>query len=802
MNYFIESMDSSECLEFLRHHLPKQGMLKDFVHHNPLHAFDVFPFHTATTIAANMFGYQPYMHESFYKNCIAENKINPKIYDKVKSKFATRPPEEIKVKKIGLLREKIKNYLGFNLDTDVHPLLFRLACSYMDRGIATWPFPRHPDGFLESVKALPGVIKSTSIFEYWLNPNVPLEELTYIILGDNTYHSAYLIDQQFAHPGWSGMVSIDCLQTKDMQKYKPIQLEEFIRLELILELSAIDNRIGIKNYKAPSKSIFIDSVKSFSVAIDSRAVWHEALEWTYYDNVISTLCHAPRGTPISSPVFQAIFCLDDREGSIRRHIETLCCCETFGTAGYFNLPIFYRPAGSNELVKSCPAPVTPTHIISAYSGELENHKSFGSNFMDTNGNGWISNYFGIRSAMELILSIFYPMPNKFMVRADAHLPVNTSLKYKFDGSYINDLKEGFTPDEAADVLFAFLSPLGIKENFASIIYLIGHGASSVNNTHYAAYDCGACSGRAGSVNARTAAALANDIDVREKLRVMGIEIPDKSWFIGGIHDTTRDEFTFYDISLMPSNVREEHNLHLDIFRQAARFNAKERALRLTHIDSTKKSKIVHKKVKLRAQMLFEPRPEWNHAGNAICLVGSRQMHQNVFFDRRAFMQSYDPLRDPDGLQLADILKAITPVCGGINLEYYFSKTDNESLGAGTKLSHNVMGLLGVANGMDGDLLPGLPAQMIDIHDAVRLLMIIEQNPETVLKAISDQSIRIWFENEWIFLSVLNPIDNRVYNYKDGQFMLYEPVNVDFSYIPRKKVFGLSAQIPTNVAIIQ
>ena len=52
-----------------------------------------------------------------------------------------------------------------------------------------------------------------------------------------------------------------------------------------------------------------------------------------------------------------------------------------------------------------------------------------------------------------------------------------------------------------------------------------------------------------------------------------------------------------------------------------------------------------------------------------------------------------------------------------------------TVGAGTKLPHNVMGLIGVANSSDGDLRPGLPVQMIEVHDPVRLLVIVEHFPE-------------------------------------------------------------------------
>lgn len=103
------------------------------------------------------------------------------------------------------------------------------------------------------------------------------------------------------------------------------------------------------------------------------------------------------------------------------------------------------------------------------------------------------------------------------------------------------------------------------------------------------------------------------------------------------------------------------------------------------------------------------------------------------------------------------MRPIGLVCGGINLEYYFSRVDNIKMGAGTKLPHNVMGLFGVANSSDGDLRPGLPWQMIEVHDPVRLLVIVEHNPDIVLKAIqSSPEVFEWYANEWVHIVSLHP----------------------------------------------
>jgi uncharacterized protein YbcC (UPF0753/DUF2309 family) len=185
---------------------------------------------------------------------------------------------------------------------------------------------------------------------------------------------------------------------------------------------------------------------------------------------------------------------------------------------------------------------------------------------------------------------------------------------------------------------------------------------------------------------------------------------------------------------------------------------------------------IHKKVKKRALSLFEPRPEWNHATNAMCIVGQRKNNKHLFLDRRSFLNSYDYSKDPTGKYLQNILRAVAPVCGGINLEYYFSRVDNARLGAGTKLPHNVIGLFGVANGMDGDLRTGLPRQMINIHEPLRIIVIVEHYPEIVEDAIhTNESTYEWFKNSWVHLAAIHPETKQLFHFKNEAFIAYEPL---------------------------
>ena len=155
--------------------------------------------------------------------------------------------------------------------------------------------------------------------------------------------------------------------------------------------------------------------------------------------------------------------------------------------------------------------------------------------------------------------------------------------------------------------------------------------------------------------------------------------------------------------------------------------------------------------------LSQARPELGHVTNASCIVGRRSLSRGLFLDRRAFLTSYDPTRDPTGAFLERILLAVGPVGAGINLEYYFSCVDNDRYGCGTKLPHNLTGLLGVMDGVESDLRTGLPRQMIEIHEPMRLLLVVEASVATLTAIYERQApIRELVGNGWVQLVSVDP----------------------------------------------
>src|SRR5262249_37550864 len=113
--------------------------------------------------------------------------------------------------------------------------------------------------------------------------------------------------------------------------------------------------------------------------------------------------------------------------------------------------------------------------------------------------------------------------------------------------------------------------------------------------------------------------------------------------------------------------------------------------------------------------------------------------------------------------------------GGINLEYYFSYVDNAGYGCGTKLPHNITSLLGVMDGAGSDLRTGLPWQMVEIHEPVRLLIVIETTPEMILRIITlHPALGRLAQNGWVKLALLDPNSPTMRIYRDGSFAVYEP----------------------------
>ncbi|WP_442497808.1 DUF2309 domain-containing protein [Methylobacter sp. sgz302048] len=526
-------------------------------------------------------------------------------------------------------------------------------------------------------------------------------------------------------------------------------------------------------------------------------VWLQAYERHYRENFFHALnANHNRGRWArrnKRPDAQVIFCMDDREEGIRRHLEEFNpAIETLGAAGFFGVPMNYKGLDDSKVSPLCPVVVTPAHEVR----EVPRAGSEKALSKHNKGRRWVQRatnllHQGLRrnllvsqpviDAMApvtfagLMAKSLLPKQQRGLVAGIGRLfspSVETELLFTSTDNTTPATPEqpklGFTDNEQADRTAAFLRNTGLTYGFSELVVLMGHGSISQNNPHLAAYDCGACSGRHGGPNARVFAAMANRLEVRKLLAERGISIPDDTWFIGAEHNTGNEDIIWYDLKDVPAERQPALKKLQQALSHAQQLSAHERCRRLASAprNPTPKQALAH--MVGRSADFSQARPELGHATNAAAVVGRRSLTQGAFFDRRVFLISYDPTQDPDGKVLEGILLAVGPVGAGINLEYYFSTVNNERFGCGSKVPHNVTGFFGVMEGACSDLRTGLPRQMIEIHEPMRLQLLVEAKTEILEQIYARQdSLRELIAGGWVHLSAKDPDSGDIFIFERG-----------------------------------
>jgi len=553
---------------------------------------------------------------------------------------------------------------------------------------------------------------------------------------------------------------------------------------------------------------FSSEVKAFN-GLERRRILHFAYERAHEREILRGLASHRKYRGLfdqpQRPSAQVFFCLDEREESMRRALEEAhSSVETYSAAGYFGVAVDYKGIDDPHGAALCPVVVKPEHAIveqpkAGDSSLLESRRwrrrilgllmrnSFVSS--KTLLRGWFStSALGLLSAVPLIGHLLAPrryallrewLNKAFLPEPRTELTLMRNTKQS-QGA-VSGLLMGFTAEEKAERVASVLAPAGLVRDFARLVVILGHGSSSLNNPHESAHDCGACGGRRGGPNARLFASMANRQEVRERLRKKGIDIPPDTWFIGGYHDTCNDDVELFDLDAVPSTHLADLESIRSALDRARTQNALERARRFESLPVNADAEHALRHVEERSEHLAQPRPEYGHCTNSVCIVGRRSLTRGLFLDRRAFLVSYDANVDPGNEALAALLAAAVPVCAGISLEYYFSFVDNDRYGCGTKLPHNVTSLMGVMDGHASDLRTGLPWQMVEIHEPVRILFVVETTPDRLEKVIGNKTaLKGLLENRWIRLATIDPASARVHVHRDGGF---EEFHEDLERLP-------------------
>jgi uncharacterized protein len=758
-------------------------------------------------------------------------------------------------------RDLLLQATGTDTDLPVHELLIQFCAAFVDQGVSHWAPPGRDEGFYRSFCALyrlsggppepwrRGLSAEIARIEGRnLGPLESIRESLELLGVPEAEWESFLSATLLALRGWAGITRyLEQRPDRAVHAVPEGSLIEYLAVRLMLDRLSLAHaareslgyagplselrpvlrdRIGPPSTPGVEQRAFpvfqlaqvlgwtpedlhllseaewaklIGEIEAFS-GVERRRVFHLAYERRFNTRTLDALAvHARDPVPEpAKPRVQAMFCIDEREESVRRHLEELAPdCQTFGIAAFYFVAMYYRGAADAHFAPLCPGGMLPKHwVTEKVVDDLEDvnrlrtrlRRALGmvSHGVHVGSRGLtagavLSAGLGVLASVPLVARTLFPRLTARTREAFGGLvrtPPRTVLRLERTDPTPGpaDGGVGYTLDEMIAIGERVLRDAGLTANFARLVLTLGHGSTSMNNPHESAHDCGACGGARGGPNGRAIAQILNDRRVRQRLAARGLAIPDDTVFVGGMHNTSSDEVTYSDLDRLPESHRAEFEKVRAILEEVCDRDAHERARRFESAPLAASLQSARQHVEGRAEDLAQVRPEWGHATNAICVVGRRARTRGLFLDRRAFLNSYDPTRDDaDGTILARILAAAVPVCSGISLEYYFSYVDNAGYGCGTKLPHNITSLVGVMDGAASDLRTGLPWQMVEIHEPVRILFVIESTPETMLAVMGrNPAMERLFRNGWCYLAVLDPDSPAMKLYRDGRFHDYRP----------------------------
>jgi uncharacterized protein YbcC (UPF0753/DUF2309 family) len=316
---------------------------------------------------------------------------------------------------------------GSDSDLLVQDLLVRFCAAFLEQGFSRWPLPSRDEGFFRSFTTLYGreggppdlwledlPTELSRLAQSQISPLESILESLDLLGVDEAEWQPFLTNTLLALRGWAGMIQQVEVRADSVAHAIPHgSLLEFLAVRLILDrlavawvakdtlgydgpLAGLRQAAGAAAHKhdgigvdqrayqvfhlaqvlgwlppqlaALSKAEWgslIAEIEAFP-ALERRRIYHAAFERRYRVQTLDAIAlqsQQPRGRA-PHPRFQVVCCLDDREESFRRHLEEVAPdVETFGAAGFFSVPMYYRGAADAHHVPLCPIVIRPQHWV-------------------------------------------------------------------------------------------------------------------------------------------------------------------------------------------------------------------------------------------------------------------------------------------------------------------------------------------------------------------------------------------------------------------------------------------------------
>ncbi|MCX6848214.1 MAG: Na-translocating system protein MpsB, partial [Verrucomicrobia bacterium] len=326
-------------------------------------------------------------------------------------------------------REVVLAQHGIDMDALIHPPLIRLTGAYLDQGIAYWPMPHRDKGLLKAARKI--MPQAFAMFPAHLSgvradflrqeaanmdaDTVVLESLAQLDVPLGQWEE-FVTEELLALRGWAGMIRmLEVDVTLAPHDRVRCSLMEFLALRLtytvallrdisgdtaawrttLLPVPRFDPQTHVARVFDVVQLLGISSCELGACTdeelarldqeilacheTERRRLLHLAYERRHERRVLIPLArhrNMPCVVPISNRlVAQVVFCIDEREESIRRALEEVDPgIETAGVAGFFGVAINYAGIDDSGGVSSCPVVVDPQHAVREVPVEDDAHR--------------------------------------------------------------------------------------------------------------------------------------------------------------------------------------------------------------------------------------------------------------------------------------------------------------------------------------------------------------------------------------------------------------------------------------------
>lgn len=666
------------------------------------------------------------------------------------------------------------------------------CAAFFDRGQATWTGARG-DGLLASwrrqIRADRGLPwhrgRATTLAVLAQGPDDAMAWIAWALarLGlAPAAHLAYLSALLLSVNGWAAWCAQQRWQARLAGDDDPVLLE-LLAIRLAWEVLLCEDvpPAGLPDWVARWAQADAQ-VAALAEQQQHEWLWQDALEIAYQRPLARALSTPLRVAATAPAVAQLVCCIDVRSEPLRRAVEAADpAIQTRGFAGFFGLPIAYTPLGSSLSRPQLPGLLAPQReVTESVSADRNPPTEVGLGQwlarQRQQALAWRQRWQDLRSSPSSGFSLVETVGlgaaarlwrNSLPRQAAADNWARTGLPSSSPQVAPRwPAPEGPLAEQAdAAMLAGILRAMGLTAGFAPLLVLLGHGSQSANNAHAAGLDCGACGGQTGEVNARVMAELLNRPAMRVGLRALGIDLPDDTWALAGLHNTSTDEISLFDTDAVPAGRQAALAQVQAALLTAAAAVRVERAPALGLSALAGDPTGLARALRQRANDWAQVRPEWGLVDNAAFVVAPRARTRHLNLAGRSFLHDYDWRQDADASVLSLIMTAPMVVTHWINWQYHASSVAPQRYGSGNKLLHNVVGQgLGVFEGNGGDLRIGLPWQSVadgqGLRHTPRRLSVFIAAPRPALDGViaKHRVVADLVDQGWLHLFALDDSD--------------------------------------------